>query len=175
MELVSDRCLLRSPALGDAESIARHVGNRAVSINLRDRVPHPYALEDAVRWIDSSQGQNPVTSFIIDIDGAAVGGIGFTLGTDIERISAELGYWLGEDYWGRGIATAAVRRICEYGFGALDLVRIFALPMAHNASSQRVLEKAGFVREGVLRNACIKDGKILDEIMYAKIREAAGC
>jgi RimJ/RimL family protein N-acetyltransferase len=92
------------------------------------------------------------------------------MGTDIERISAELGYWLGEEYWGRGIASAAIRRICEYGFSDLDLVRIFALPMGHNSASQRVLEKAGFVREGILRNACVKDGKILDEIMYAKIK-----
>ena len=169
MKLVANRCVRRPPTPCDAESIARHVGNRAVSINLRDRVPYPYAVADAVRWIGSSQGQDPVTSLIIDVDGAAVGGIGLVLGTDIERISAELGYWLGEEYWGRGIATAAIRRICEYGFGDLGLVRIFALPMGHNVASQRVLEKAGFNREGILRKACIKDGKILDEVMYAKI------
>jgi RimJ/RimL family protein N-acetyltransferase len=170
MKLVADRCLLRPPTADDADSIARHVGNRAVSVNLRDRVPYPYTLADAVRWIGSSQAQDPVTSFIIDVAGAAVGGIGLVLGTDIERISAELGYWLGEEYWGRGIATVAIRRICEYGFGELGLVRIFALPMGHNVASHRVLEKAGFIREGILRNACIKDGKILDEIMYAKIK-----
>lgn len=108
-------------------------------------------------------------NFIIEVDGEAAGGVGLTLGDDIERCSAEVGYWLGSEYWGRGIATAALSRICRYAFDELGLLRVFATPIVWNPASFRVLEKAGFYREGIMRNACIKDGTVTDMVLYAKM------
>jgi ribosomal-protein-alanine N-acetyltransferase len=154
---------------GDAESIAKHANDRRVWINLRDHLPNPYAVEDATHWIASVQEQVPRVSFTIDVGGEAVGGIGLVIGTDIERRSAEVGYWLGAEHWGKGIATTALRRVCEYAFQELGMLRVFATPLAWNPASNRVLEKAGFQREGTMRNACIKDDKIVDMFLYARI------
>jgi RimJ/RimL family protein N-acetyltransferase len=173
MELATTSCALRPPGLGDAQSLALQANNRKVWLNLRDALPHPYTVDDARRWIDSLKEQNPVAHFAIVVDGLAVGGIGLTIGSDIQRKSAEIGYWLGEDYWGRGIATDAVRCVSEYGFTELDLLRIFATPMSWNARSFRVLEKAGFQREGLLRSACVKDDKVVDMVMYSNVTGAS--
>lgn len=134
-------------------------------------MPHPYTLEDARAWIGQTQAQSPRVSFVIDVNGEAAGAIGLVVGSDIERYSAEVGYWLGTAYWGRGIATSALRRVCRYAFEELALQRVFATPMLWNPASCKALEKAGFEREGVMRRACIKDGKILDMALYAKIRD----
>jgi RimJ/RimL family protein N-acetyltransferase len=139
-------------------------------MNLRDLMPHPYSVDDAYAWIGMVQHQECRTSFIIDVNGEAIGGIGLVPGTDIERCSAEVGYWLGETYWGRGIATAALQRICRYAFEDLGLRRVFATPILWNPGSFRVLEKAGFEKEGLMRNACIKDGNLMDMALYARIR-----
>jgi ribosomal-protein-alanine N-acetyltransferase len=163
--------LLRSPAISDAKSLYKHANNRDVWINLRDRMPYPYSLEDAVRWLKYVQDQQPRVSFVIDLNGEAIGGIGLILGSDIERCSAEVGYWLGADHWGRGIATTALQRVCRYAFEDLGLLRVFATPIAWNPASFRVLEKAGFEREGTMRNACIKDGKVMDMALYGKVVE----
>jgi [ribosomal protein S5]-alanine N-acetyltransferase len=160
---------LRAPVIADAPNLARYADDRNVWINLRDKMPHPYCEDDAREWIGGVALQDPRASFIIDVDGAAVGGIGLVLGTDIERCSAEVGYWLGAAHWGQGIATAALQRICRYAFEDLDLLRVFATPIMRNPASFRVLEKAGFVREGVMRNACIKDGRLADMALYAKV------
>jgi [ribosomal protein S5]-alanine N-acetyltransferase len=149
--------------------LALQANNRTVWLNLRDALPHPYTLDDARRWIDSLKEQNPVAYFAIVVDGLAVGAIGLTTGSDILRRSAEIGYWLGEDYWGRGIATDAVHRVSEYGFTELGLLRIFATPISWNAASFRVLERAGFQREGLLRSACVKDGNVVAMVMYSKV------
>jgi len=169
--LVTTRCTLRAPAAADAPAIAKHANNRGVWLNLRDAFPHPYGVKDAELWIELLRSEQTRCNFIIDVNGEAAGGIGLKRGSDVERVSAELGYWLGEEYWNRGIMSEAVKAISDYGFAHLKLTRIYALPMAHNAASFRVLEKAGFVREGILRRACIKDGKILDMAMYARTSE----
>lgn len=132
-------------------------------------MPHPYSLEDAYTWIGLVEDQKPRTTFIIDLRGEAIGGIGLELGSDIERCSAEVGYWLGADYWGGGIATRALNRICQYAFDELGLLRVFATPIVWNPASFRVLEKAGFEREGVMRNACIKDGRVTDMALYSRV------
>ncbi|MGB8965945.1 MAG: GNAT family protein [Candidatus Cybelea sp.] len=163
--------LLRSPAMAEAESLYKHANNRDVWITLRDGMPYPYSPEDAVRWVERVQDQQPRVSFVIDLNGEAIGAIGLVLGCDIERCSAEVGYWLGADHWGRGIATAALQRICRYAFEDLGLLRVFATPIVWNPASFRVLEKAGFEREGIMRNACIKDGKVMDMALYGKVRE----
>jgi RimJ/RimL family protein N-acetyltransferase len=167
----NDSVTLRAPRQTDARVLTARLNNREIWINLRDRMPHPYALADANDWLQSVRHQDPRVSFLIDLDGEAVGGIGLVLGTDIERCSAEVGYWVGVEHWGRGIATAAVSRICRYAFEDLGLLRVFATPIAWNPASSRVLEKAGFQREGTMRSACIKDGKVVDMLLYAKVRD----
>jgi RimJ/RimL family protein N-acetyltransferase len=170
MRLSLGVCDVRSWRPGDADAIVRHANNRKVWLNLRDAFPHPYTRRDARAFLLSVLGARPETQFAIEVDGAAVGGIGFRIQSDVERIGAELGYWLGEAYWGRGIATAAVRAVTEHAFTAHELRRVFALPFADNVASARVLEKAGFQLEGVLRSSAIKDGRVLDQRLYARIR-----
>jgi len=171
--LRSNVCLLRAPTRLDASSVAGHADDREVWRNLRDAFPHPYGIEDANRWIDRLSSESPRYNYAIDVDGAVVGGIGLRPGRDIERYSAELGYWLGREYWGHGIATAAVCLLCDYAFERLDLQRIFALSMVWNAASSRVLEKAGFNREGTLQDACFKDGRFSDIFIYAIVRSVS--
>jgi RimJ/RimL family protein N-acetyltransferase len=170
MRLPLGVCEVRSWRRDDADALVEHADNRSVWLNLRDRFPHPYTRRDAREFLAAVVGARPETSFAIEVDGAAVGGIAFRIQTDVERIGAELGYWLGERYWGRGIATAAVRAVTEHALGAHDLRRVFALPFAHNRASARVLEKCGFELEGVLRASALKDGRVLDQLLYARIR-----
>jgi len=167
--IVCDKCLLRAPAAADVASIAKHANDRDIWINLRDMFPHPYAIENARWYVEHVADQQPRLQFVIDVAGEACGTIGLVLGEDIQRCSAEVGYWVGRRHWNRGIATSAVRGLCEYGFKALGLHRIFATVIVWNSPSFRVLEKAGFQREGVLRNACVKEGRVLDMAMYARV------
>lgn len=164
-------CRLRSLRASDAVAIAALANDRAVSSMLRDRFPFPYRLEDAEEFLASARARRPETDFAIEADGELAGGLGFVLGTDIERVSAEVGYWLGVRYWGRGLVTAALKTAVAWAFGAYSLQRVFALPFATNGASCRVLEKAGFVREGLLRRAVAKDGRVLDVALYARLSE----
>jgi [ribosomal protein S5]-alanine N-acetyltransferase len=168
MRLDCERCVLRPWTPHDVPSLVRHANNHLVSRRLRDRFPHPYTRADAEQLIAYAQQQSsPPTVFAIEVENEAVGGIGLERKSDVECCSAEIGYWLGEDVWGRGIATAAVGALTSYGFEVLSLSRIFATPFANNPASIRVLEKAGYVREGVLRRSAIKEGVILDQVLYA--------
>ena len=119
----------------------------------------------------TARAAQPVTSFAIIVSGAAVGGLGFELKTDIERYSAEVGYWLGEAFWGRGIATAALKTATQYALKTYGLNRIFALPFSENLASIRVLEKTGYRREGVMRRSAFKNGRFLDQAIYACVVE----
>ena len=170
MRLPLGVCEVRSWRPADAASIVEHANNRKVWLNLRDRFPHPYTARDARAFLKSVLAARPETNFAIDVDGAAVGGIAYHVQSDVERVGAELGYWLGEKYWGRGIATAAVRAVTEHALTTPGVWRVFALPFAENRASARVLEKAGFTLEGVLRSSAIKDGRVLDQRLYARIR-----
>jgi len=167
MQLVAATCRLRPFRPADAPSLARHANDRDVWLNLRDRFPHPYAEGDAAAYIAHAAGRSPTTSFAIDVDGEAVGSISLHPGHDVERVSAEIGYWLGRPYWGRGIVTDAVRLATTHAFAALALRRVFAVPFAPNAASHRVLEKAGYVREGTLRRSAVKDGALLAQLLWA--------
>jgi ribosomal-protein-alanine N-acetyltransferase len=163
---------IRTFRTGDAEPLARHANDREVWLGLRDLFPHPYSIDDAHRFIAFATGLMPPTLFAIDVDGAIAGGIGYTPRTDVERIGAEVGYWLGREFWGRGIATAALRLLTARAFAAQpELRRLFAVPFAANGASARVLEKAGYVREGTLRQSVIKDGRVQDQYMYAILRD----
>ncbi len=170
MEIDLGVCSVRSWRWDDRESIVRHASNRNVWINLRDRFPHPYTLGDAERWLWIVARMRPETHFAIAVAGSAVGGIGITLLDDVHRRSGEMGYWLGEEFWGRGIATAAVRAVTGYAFSTYDLCRIHAAVFEWNPASMRVLEKAGYVLEGRLRQSVTKDGRTIDQFMYAIIR-----
>ncbi len=161
---------LRPWATRDAESLVRHANDYEVWRYLRDRFPHPYTLRDAEEWLSRQTGPFATPDFAIDLDGEAVGGIGLVPGTDIERISAEVGYWIGRAVWGRGLATRALRSITAFAFRSLDLRRVYALPFDFNTASIRVLEKAGYRREGLLRDAAIKEGRVANYVLYATTR-----
>lgn len=167
MRLELNCCIVRPWTTADAESLQRHANNRHVSIHLRDRFPYPYALENAKTFLGWLANQPSPTVWAIEVDGEAVGGIGIELHSDIERVSAEIGYWLGEQVWGRGIATEALRAVTREAFIRYDLTRIYAVPFADHPASIRVLEKAGYVKEGVMRHSAIKDGKVRDQALYA--------
>jgi len=169
MQLTLARSQIRSWRPADVESLAANANNRNIWLNLRDRFPHPYKKRDGQRFIRFARHASPETNFAIEVEGQAVGGIGFVLHGDVERVSAEIGYWLGEPFWGRGIATEAVVAVTRYAIDAHQLTRVFALPFARNQASCRVLEKAGYVLEARLRNSAIKDGEILDQMQYAFI------
>ena len=136
-------------------------------MHLRDRFPFPYEMEQARVFLSWIAKQASPTVWAIDVGGDAVGGIGIELHTDVERVSAEIGYWLGEEFWGRGIATEALVAVTAEGFKRFEITRLYALPFADHAASVRVLEKAGYVREGHLRRSAIKDGTIRDQLLLA--------
>jgi [ribosomal protein S5]-alanine N-acetyltransferase len=172
MRRVLERCELRPFQAEDAPSLAQMANDISVWRNLRDLFPHPYTLAHARGFIEHTLSQDPTPHRAIVVDGLAVGTLGLKLGMDVERVSAELGYWLGAPYRGRGIMSEAIRAFTDEAFETYSLTRIFALPFARNAASCRALEKAGYVLEGVLRRSCIKEGQILDQRQYARIREA---
>lgn len=173
MHIAGVRCTIRSWRHSDAGSIARLANDREIWRNLRDLFPHPYRRDDAEEFLAAVTNREPETSFAIDIDGSAAGSIGLTLGTDIERSSAEIGYWLGREYWGLGIVSEALALATTHAFATLPVNRIFAVPFVRNAASCRVLEKAGYERQARLRSSAIKDGAVLDQWLYDIVREVA--
>ena len=152
-----------------------HANSREVWLNLRDQFPHPYTRNDAEAWVNFASNQAPTTSLAIEVESEAVGGVSLKLHDDVERVSAEIGYWLGPRYWNRGIMSAAVRAATEYGFQRCSLTRIYALPFSANTASHRVLEKAGYVREGLLRRSAIKNGVVQDQVLFAAIDTDFSC
>lgn len=162
--------VLRELTQRDIPKLAEYANNIKVSINLRDGFPSPYTIEDAINFIDRVNAQNPKTFFAIEYRGDYVGNISLSVGPDVYRKSAEIGYFIGEPFWNKGIATKAVNLITEFGFEHLDIVRIYTGVFEFNKPSQRVLEKCGFVKEAVFEKAICKNGKIYNEIRYAKIK-----
>jgi RimJ/RimL family protein N-acetyltransferase len=163
---------LREWQLSDVASLVENANSVCIWNSVRDRFPHPYSEEDGIRFIETvSDSPKPAADMAIVVEGKAVGGIGMVFRTDVERISAEMGYWLGENYWNRGIMTAAVREMTEYVFTRFhELRKIFALVFDFNTASQRVLQKAGFEREAVLKEEAIKNGKVVDEHYYSLLK-----
>jgi RimJ/RimL family protein N-acetyltransferase len=162
---------VRSWEWRDREAIVRHANNRNVWLNLRDRFPHPYTNADARNWLEMVVRVRPENSFAIAVDDEAVGGIGFTVQHDVGRRSAEIGYWLGEEFWGRGLATQALIAVTDYAFANYDLCRMYAHVFEWNPASARVLEKAGYQFEGRLKKSVTKDGQTIDQLMYAMVRD----
>ncbi|MEX2315947.1 MAG: GNAT family N-acetyltransferase [Pirellulales bacterium] len=143
LPLTVDGCEVRSWRTEDAGELARHANNRKIWLNLRDSFPHPYTLDDAQQFLSGAVGKSPELDYCIAADDRAIGGIGLRPNCDVERFSAEIGYWLGEEFWGRGIVTAAVTAVTRHGFESLGYNRVFALPYARNEPSCRLLHKAG--------------------------------
>lgn len=164
--------ILRKWELGDAPAVAKYADNPRVARNLRDAFPQPYSLSDAEWYVKDcvEKGDNGQFCCAIVVDGEAAGSIAVQQGSDVYCKSGELGYWLAEPYWGRGIMTEAVKQACAAAFDKLDIVRIHAEPFAHNTASRRVLEKAGFTLEGTLRNSVYKNGEVLDSCLYALLK-----
>jgi ribosomal-protein-alanine N-acetyltransferase len=169
MQLTLTSCVVRSWKVADAEPLARHADNHKIWLNLRDAFPHPYTRQHARDFIKSTRNRAPDTMFAIAVGDEAVGGVGFVLHHDVERVSAEIGYWLAEPFWGRGIVTEALRAVTEYAVATHALTRIYAVPFAANAASCRVLEKAGYVLEARLQRSAIKNGVVTDQFQYAFI------
>ena len=167
--LRGERCTLRRWRTSDATAVAHHANNMNVAKHLRDRFPHPYTVDDAQAFLSFASKEDPQTNFAIDVGGEAAGGLGYVPGTDVERYSAEVGYWLGESSWGRGICTEALQIFMRHAFTELGLLRLFALPLSDNRASIRVLEKAGFACEGTLRSSCVKFGEPRDQAVYAAV------
>jgi len=168
MKLGLTTCTLRPWRPGDEETLVPHANDRRVWRNLRDRFPHPYTSNDATQWVRMARLLAD-SQFAIEVGGAAVGGIGFEQLDDVYRAGAELGYWLGAELWGRGIMTEAVRAVAAHAFASTDILRLQAGVFSWNAPSMRVLEKAGFTREAVHRSAVLKEGEIIDEVLYALV------
>jgi len=173
MELKLKSCVIRTWSSSDAVAVQRYANNRKIWTNLRDAFPHPYTLNDAHAFLRHVVNEKPTATFAIAMPSEAIGCIGLKLGCDVHRKTAELGYWLGEPFWGRGIMSEAVAELTRFAFGMFDLERIYAEPFVSNRASARVLEKAGFVCEGRLRASIFKDGNRLDSFLYARVRDDA--
>ena len=166
-------CKIRKWKLTDAKNIAVALSNKKIQDNLRDGLPYPYTEQDGIDFISSmlSANEDETFAFAITLDDKAIGSIAVFRQQNIHRQTAEMGYYIAEEYWGKGIMTDAVKQICEYVFKNSDILRIYAEPFAYNAGSCRVLEKAGFQYEGTLRNNAVKNGKVIDMKMYSLLRE----
>lgn len=162
--------LIRSFEPTDQGAMVKYANNRKVWLGLRDMFPHPYTGDDAIAWLKRVAADDLETHYAIATSAELIGGIGMTIKTDIHRRSAELGYWLGEPFWGKGVATRAVTQFTEYAFSSFDITRLYAEVFSNNTASIRVLEKVGYVYEGCQRKHVIKDGKLLDMLIYAVIR-----
>jgi RimJ/RimL family protein N-acetyltransferase len=170
MVLEAGRCQIRSWRFSDLSSLVRHADNPAIWRNVRDGFPSPYREGDAEQWLLHAASAEPETNFAIAVGDQAVGAIGLSLQADIHRVSAEIGYWLAEEYWGQGIMTCVVRAFTAHAFATHELSRLFAYVFEWNTASARVLEKAGFVLEARLRKSAIKGGRIIDEFQYGLVR-----
>ncbi len=162
---------IRNYRESDLQQLVQQADDRAVWINLTDGFPHPYTEQNGREWIAHATSQDPQTNFaIVDSDDAVIGGIGLEIGRDIYRVSAEIGYWLGQTHWGSGIATRALSALTGWAFGNLQLERLQAGVFENNPASARVLEKAGYRLEGRMSRKVIKDGVVQDLLLYAITR-----
>ena len=166
-------CRIRKWGLSDAKDLAAALSNKKVQDNLRDGLPYPYTEQDGKEFISAmlSADENETFAFAITVDDMVIGSIGIFREGNIHRQTAELGYYIAEEYWGKGIMTEAVKQICEYVFANSDIIRIYAEPFAYNIASCRALEKAGFQYEGTLRSNAVKNGKVIDMKMYSLLKE----
>ena len=166
------KCRIRKWELSDAKDLAAALSNKKVQDNLRDGLPYPYTVQDGKEFISAmlSADENETFAFAITVDNTVIGSIGIFRQENIHRQTAELGYYIAEEYWGKGIMTEAVKQICAYVFAKSDIIRIYAEPFAYNIASCRVLEKVGFQYEGTLRSNAVKNGRVIDMEMYSLLK-----
>ena len=165
-------CEIREWNIKDAVGLAEMLNNKKILNNLRDGLPYPYTEHDGKEFISAmlSANENDTFAFAITVNGKVIGSIGAFRQGNIHRQTAELGYYIAEEYWGKGIMTEAVKQLCDYVFSNTDIIRIYAEPFAYNIGSCRVLEKAGFQYEGTLRSNALKNGNVFDMKMYSKLK-----
>ena len=165
-------CKIRKWKMSDAAELAAVISNKKIQDNLRDGLPFPYTEQDGTAFISEMlcADTNETFAFAITAEDKVIGSIGIFRQGNIHRQTAELGYYIAEEYWGKGLMTEAVNQICEYVFNESDIIRIYAEPFAHNTASCRVLEKAGFQYEGTLRKNAVKNGRVIDMKMYARLK-----
>ena len=164
---------IREWRISDKAALAENINNPKILHNLRDGLPYPYTehdVEDFIHMMLSADKDNTF-AFAITLDDKVIGSIGAFRQDNIHCKTAEMGYYIGEPYWGNGYMTNAIKQVCEYVFENTDIIRIFAEPFAHNIASCRALEKAGFQYEGTLKSNAVKCGSIVDMRMYALVRE----
>lgn len=162
--------ILRELEETDIPKLAEYANNQKVSNNLRDAFPSPYTVEDARAFVAMARGRDPKSIFAIEYKGEYVGNISLMPCGDVYRNSAEIGYFIGEPFWNKGIMTTAVTLITAYGFDILGVVRIFTGIFEYNKASGCVLEKCGFEKEAVFKKAITKKGVLYDEVRYARIK-----
>lgn len=169
-------CKIRKWKMSDAAELAAVISNKKIQDNLRDGLPFPYTKQDGAAFISEMlcADTNETFAFAITAEDKVIGSIGIFRQGNIHRQTAELGYYIAEEYWGKGLMTEAVNQICEYVFNESDIIRIYAEPFAHNTASCRVLEKAGFQYEGTLRKNAVKNGRVIDMKMYARLKAEIG-
>ena len=163
---------IREWKIEDKTDLAENLNNMNILNNLRDGLPYPYTEDDAESFIRAmlSADKDKTFAFAITLEDRVIGSIGVFRRENIHYRTAEMGYYIGEKYWGNGYTTEAVRQVCDLVFEKTDIIRIFAEPFSHNSASCRVLEKAGFICEGILRSNAYKNGKIVDMKMYAIVK-----
>ncbi len=158
---------LRPLSMADLPSFVKHANNFNIAKNLTNRFPYPYTEEKGKLFIEFATSQNPVHILGIEIAGEIVGSIGIHQQEDVQCKNAELGYWISETLWGKGIMSKVIPEMVEYGFKNWDINRIFARPYGTNLASQKILQKTGFVLEAHIKNSFYKNGEFLDELIYA--------
>jgi len=171
-EIRTERLFLRPWRKDDEEPLVLLANNRKIWLNVRDLFPHPYTHEDAQNWIHLSRTNPLHYNYAIQWTEHMIGGIGLHRMSDVYRRTVEIGYWIGEPFWGQGFATEAVRALSEWGFKSLDIVRIQAGVFEWNKASMRVLEKAGFHFESKLEKAITKEEKTVDEWLWVRLAPA---
>jgi len=158
---------IRPWEMSDIDSLVKYANNWNVAKHMTDKFPHPYTENNGKAFIEFATKDFPIHLFAIDIDGKAIGGIGIHPQEDIHRNNAELGYWLAEPFWGQGIISEAIKQTVDFAFTTYDINRVFAIPFGTNIASQKVLEKNNFILEGKFDKVLIKNGELLDELVYA--------
>jgi [ribosomal protein S5]-alanine N-acetyltransferase len=172
MEIFFEGILLRPWCEADARRLAEIADNKNIADNLRDGFPDPYYLKDAVEWLGVILPENdPVRFFAIEVDGILSGSIGLVAKSDIYRKNIEIGYFLDQELWGRGIITSAIKAATSYAFKSFDVVRVYAEPFSDNNGSRRALEKSGYILEAILKKNVVKNGIIKDSCIYSVLKE----
>jgi len=171
MEILFEGLILRPWSINDATELADIANNKNIADNLQDLFPFPYSLKDARKWLKTILLVDPPRNFAIVSDGTIVGNIGILSKEDIHRKNVEIGYFLSEKYWGKGIATRALKAVTSYAFSNFDIVRVYAETFADNIRSRRALEKAGFKLEAILKHYVIKNSIIKDSCIYSVLKE----